>query len=314
VLIEGLAHGQRSVQPHDLWTAWNLDPVLLIALVVCASLYIRGQRGARKRRTGPAWCFAAAIIAIVIALVSPLEAASAATASAHMIQHVLLILVAAPLFVVSRPLAAFLRGLPPQIVRAAATRGRSLLTAVRSSRALDAAIVVWLLHAGVLWVWHAAVPYGAALDNRLVHFGEHATLIITALLFWRVVLGPRVEARRRYALSALLVFTMGLQSVFLSVLLTFSVTPWYSAYAGTTRAWGLDPLADQQLAGVIMWVPAGTIYVGAAIALFVIWLRAMERDDLAQQAVDELARDDAATTPKPTTASIRDAAGRTSLP
>jgi len=132
---------------------------------------------------------------------------------------------------------------------------------------------------GTLWFWHAAVPYDAALDNQLIHIVEHTSFLVTALLFWHVVIGARSPARVANGLGALLVFAMAMQSIFLSVLLTFARAPWYSSYATTTTPWGLAPLADQQLAGVIMWIPAGLVYLAAALTLMVAWIRATEHED-----------------------------------
>jgi putative membrane protein len=139
---------------------------------------------------------------------------------------------------------------------------------------------VWLLQVGVLWFWHAAAPYDAALDNQFLHLLEHASFLVTAVLFWHVVIGVRGAARVSGGLGVLLVSAMAMASVFLSVLLTFARTPWYSGYATTTASWGLDPLTDQQLAGVIMWIPAGGIYLAAALVLLVTWIRATEREDV----------------------------------
>jgi cytochrome c oxidase assembly factor CtaG len=140
---------------------------------------------------------------------------------------------------------------------------------------------VWLLSVGVIWFWHAAAPYDATLDNQLLHVLEHASFLVTAVLFWQVVVGVRGAARVSGGLGVLLVFAMAMQSVFLSVLLTFARTPWYSGYAATTAPWGLDPITDQRLAGVIMWIPAGGIYLVVALALLVTWIRVTEREEVA---------------------------------
>jgi putative membrane protein len=123
-------------------------------------------------------------------------------------------------------------------------------------------------------------PYDAALDNQLLHVLEHVSFLVTAVLFWQVVVGVRGAARVSGGLGVLLVFATAMQSVLLSVLLTFARTPWYSGYATTTAPWGLDPLTDQQLAGAIMWIPAGGIYLVVALALLVAWIRATEREDV----------------------------------
>jgi putative membrane protein len=128
---------------------------------------------------------------------------------------------------------------------------------------------------------HAAAPYDAVLGSEPLHVLEHASFLVTAVLFWHVVIGVRGSARVSNGLGVLLVFAMAMQSVFLSVLLTFAREPWYSGYAQTTAPWGLDPLTDQRLAGVIMWIPAGGIYLVVALALLVAWVRATEREEVA---------------------------------
>ena len=111
-----------------------------------------------------------------------------------------------------------------------------------------------------------------------MHVAEHASFVLTGLLFWQVVLGARGAVSN--GLGILLVFTMAMQSVFLSALLTFASSPWYAGYQSTTATWNLEPLADQQLAGVIMWIPAGLVYLGVALALLVRWIRSTEREPI----------------------------------
>jgi putative membrane protein len=279
MLTAVVAHAGQPPAPHDLAGAWNAEPALLLGVVIAAWLYRRGQRGPRRRLD--AWrgrSFAAALAAIVVALISPLEALSGALASAHMVQHLLLVLVAAPLLALSAPSSALLRGSPLRARQAVGGWRRRLGLTAGTRRAVRHPVTVWLLHVGTLWLWHAAVLYDAALQHQAVHVLEHATFLFTGVFFWRVVIGARGAGRVSPGLGVLLVFAMGLQSVFLSLLLTFARTPWYTGYASTTRAWHLEPLADQQLAGVIMWIPAGLIYLAVALTLMASWVRASERD------------------------------------
>lgn len=276
-----LAHAGQPLAPHDLWRAWNLDAPLLLGLVLVLWAYRRG-RAHGPRRQADAWrarCFTGGLAVVVVALVSPLDALSGSLASAHMVQHVLLLLVAAPLLALSSPAAMLLRGTPPALRQATGRWRRRFGLTRRSLRPLRHPAAVWALHVGTIWFWHASVPYDAALDNHAVHIVEHATFVVTGLLFWRVVIGARGTVTN--GLGILLVFTMGMQSVFLSALLTFASAPWYSGYESTTRPWNLEPLADQQLAGVIMWIPAGLVYLAAALALLVGWIHATERDTVA---------------------------------
>ena len=276
-----LAHQGLPLAPHDLWGAWSLDPLVVLGLALAGLAYLRGRTpGHREGDVRRARCFAAALGAIAVALVSPLDAMAGALASAHMVQHVLLLLVAAPLLALAAPSSAILRGCPLAVRRAAGRWRRRLGLTHDRLRGLGHPVTVWLLHTATIWLWHAAVLYDAALDNELVHAIEHATFLVTAVLFWRVVLGARTAGRVPAGLGALLVFAMGMQSVFLSVLLTFARAPWYEGYADTTAPWGLAPLADQQLAGVIMWIPAGGVSLAASPALFATWVRANEPEQL----------------------------------
>ena len=283
MLIPVLAHPGQPPAPHDLWSAWNLHPVLLGGLVLTGWAYWRGQTSG-PRRPVDSWrarCFTGALVAVGLALLSPLDALSGALASAHMVQHLLLLLVAAPLLALSAPSSAILRGSPLALRRASGRWRRRLGLTHGNLGVLRHPAAVWLLSVGVIWFWHAAAPYDATLDNQLLHVLEHASFLVTAVLFWQVVVGVRGAARVSGGLGVLLVFAMAMQSVFLAVLLTFARTPWYSGYAATTAPWGLDPLTDQRLAGVIMWIPAGGIYLVVALALLVAWIRATEREDVA---------------------------------
>jgi putative membrane protein len=283
VLTPILAHPGQPPAPHDLWGAWNLDPVLLGGLLLAAWAFWRGQTSG-PRRPVDSWrarCFTGALVALGLALLSPLDALSGALASAHMVQHLLLLLVAAPLLALSAPSSAILRGSPLALRRASGRWRRRLGLTHGNLGFLRHPATVWLVSVGVIWFWHAAAPYDATLDSQFLHVLEHASFLVTAVLFWQVVVGVRGAARVSGGLGVLLLFAMAMQSVLLSVLLTFARTPWYSGYAATTAPWGLDPLTDQRLAGVIMWIPAGGIYLVVALALLVTWIRATEREDVA---------------------------------
>jgi putative membrane protein len=293
VLTPVLAHPGQPPAPHDLWGAWNLDPVLLLGFLLAAWAYRRGQAGG-PRRPADTWrarCFALALATLGLALLSPLDALAGTLASAHMVQHLLLVLVAAPLLALSAPASAILRGSPLAVRRASSRWRRRLGLTHRNLRALGHPAAAWMAHVAVLWFWHAAVPYDAALASQPLHLLEHASFLVTAALFWHVVAGARGAGRVSNGLGVLLVFGMAMQSVLLSVLLTFARTPWYSGYANTTAPWGLDPLADQQLAGAIMWIPAGAVYLVAALALLVAWVRAAEEGTTHRPGTETRGRD-----------------------
>jgi cytochrome c oxidase assembly factor CtaG len=192
-----------------------------------------------------------------------------------MVQHVLLVVVAAPLLAASAPTAALLRGVParlrPALWASLRTTGldRGWLQAARSP------IGRWLAYVATIWAWHASVLYDAAVEHDAVHALEHLMFLATAWLVWSSIVGPR-RSRLPPGLGVLGTFTLALQSVFLAALLTFARTPWYQPYTATAPRWGLEPLADQQLAGVIMWIPAGLAHTAIGVVLLALWLHDIE--------------------------------------
>ena len=271
-----IAH-QAAPGPADLWAAWAFDPVAAAGLAVVVVLYARGRRDHTDRPPRQA-AFAGGILAVAVAVLTPLEAAAAALASAHMVQHVLLVLVAAPLIAWSAPGAALVRGLPASVRRWQPGVRRTLGIDAGALRALRSPVGRWLAYVAVLWIWHSALLYSVAVEHEAAHALEHLLFLAAAWGIWAVIVGP---ARHRVPNGAglLLVFGLALQTVFLSALLTFTTEPWYDSYADTAARWGLSPLADQQLAGVIMWVPAGLIHVCVAIGLLASWLHETEASD-----------------------------------
>jgi putative membrane protein len=286
------AHEGEPLSPHDLWSAWNWDASLLLGLGMAAWLYSRGAKGLwRSAGTGRGvsrWqvlSFASGLLILFVALVSPLDPLSGALFSAHMVQHLLLILVAAPLLVLGASPVVFAWGVPSS-VRPGLGRWWHRQAGLRVSlswawRALSGPMFVWALHTIAVWAWHLPVAYQAALRNEWLHILEHLSFLGTALLFWWVVLrGDRLNR----GLAALYVFTMALLSGVLGALITFSTSAWYPDYASTTLAWGLTPLEDQQLAGVIMWVPGNVVYLVALLWILWDWFQQMEKRDEGQKA------------------------------
>lgn len=262
-------HIGQPVAPHDVAGAWNLDPLILGGCVAVLLLYRRGNRQvARHRRLA----FHLGLTAVVVALISPLDAVSRSLASAHMVQHLLLLVVAAPALAWGRPLATILHGATLE-QRKGLGRWRSThgLTP-RRLRWLRSPIVAWAALTGVTWVWHAGSLYDAAVANELVHAVEHASFLFAATWFWGVVTEATWQARSSMGVGVLGLFGMALQGVFLAVLMTFAPTPWYDSYQASAVLWGMTPLQDQQLAGVLMWVPTGLVYTAAGLMLVSRWV------------------------------------------
>jgi cytochrome c oxidase assembly factor CtaG len=261
---------------------WVFDPISVACLVVSGALYSAGIARLRARaghafgiRPWQIGAFAAGWIALVIALLSPVAAISDVLFSMHMTQHEILILVAAPLLVIGRPLVPFLWAFSPRwrIRLGGWSRGRYWSAAWKT---LTGPLLVWLLHGLALWVWHLPALYQAALRNSAIHAVEHLCFLVTACLFWWALIHGRY-GRVGYGAAVVFVFATAVHSGALGALLTFAPRVWYPLYAARASLAGADPLEDQQLAGLIMWIPFGVIFLILGLGLFAAWLGEAER-------------------------------------
>ena len=273
LLLVAPAWAHDASRPNGHATAGELAVMLVLMLLALA--YARGVARAwhavgRSRAVAPRHvvAFGAGWLAVVAALLSPLDALAARSFAAHMIQHELLMVVAAPLLCLGRPLVAFLWMLSRPRRRQAAMLSRRPWTQRLGALCLGIG-GAWLVHALVLWLWHLPVAFDAALTHEGLHIVQHLAFMASALCFWWSVLRPASRAAHGRALLSL--FTTLLHTGALGALLAVSALPWYAAYASATAPL-LDPLDDQQLGGLVMWVPAGSAYVAAGLLLAWRWV------------------------------------------
>jgi putative membrane protein len=273
LLTAGPAFGHALARPADT----GRDNVVLGVLLLLA-LGLYGCGVVRLwRRSGPGHgagyprvtAFVAGWLALAVALLSPVDSLSGQLFSIHMVQHEMLMLVAAPLLVLGRPMPIYLW--------AFSTRWRNRLGGItrsapfsRSWHGLTSPLSGWLLHAAALWGWHAPALFEAALDNPLLHDAQHLTFFVSALIFWTALLRGRPVHE---GAAVLYLFTTTVHSGVLGALITCASHPWFPHYRETAPDWGLSALEDQQLGGLIMWVPASFVYVGAALVLLARWIR-----------------------------------------
>ena len=274
-----LAH---DAAPHD-WNApgalsgWDLAALSLVVMI--GVLYWRGssrlrQRGA-KNRLRERLAFAAGWTALIAAILPPLDALAIQLFSIHMIQHELMMLMGAPLVIAGRPLSTCIWGLPE--------RWRPPAVGVLQNHQIGGAwrwasapLVAWALHGITIWIWHAPALYEAAVGSEGIHSIQHAMFVITASLFWWGLMGGRY-GRAGYGAAVFYVFTTVVHTGLLGAVMTLAPLPLYSIYVSRAAARGVDPLADQQLAGLLMWIPAGAILTMVGLALFGAWLGEAER-------------------------------------
>jgi cytochrome c oxidase assembly factor CtaG len=270
--------------------AWDLQPWVMVSLALACYGYVRGlaQLSPQRRwQVFGAWRIAAfftGIAVLVVALLSPLSSLDDQLFSAHMAQHLLLMLVAPPLLVYSRPVMAWMCALPAPARRSIGglwSHGRSLQ---RGVGVLMHPLAVWTLASVTLWFWHLPAPYAWAAKSEVVHTFEHFCLFATSLMFWSVVIEPYGRRHTDYGLSLLFVAAFSVQMGMLGAILTFASHPLYLTDLTQALPWGFTPLQDQQLAGVVMWVPVGLIHLSTMAVLFLAWLRHAEQRALASVA------------------------------
>jgi putative membrane protein len=217
--------------------------------------------------------FAAGWLCVALALMSPIDSVSDDLFSAHMVQHELLMVVAAPLLIMGRVVLVTLWGLP-RGGRRMVGRILSVSPIRQVRRAIVRPLEASLIHALAIWGWHVPFLFQAAVRNDVVHACQHFAFLITAMLFWSAMLHPHRTAMRGMAI--LYLFATAVHTSALGALLTFARSPWYPIYGDSAARWGLTPIADQQLAGLIMWIPAGVVYMIAALITMKMWLRDSE--------------------------------------
>jgi cytochrome c oxidase assembly factor CtaG len=261
---------------HEHGVGWTLDPVLLVPLGLALLIYAVGWLRLSQRASSPQrpYLFLAGWTVLTLALVSPLHEAGERSFTMHMIEHELIMLVATLLLAASSAGGVLAWGLPKVLRRSLAGSWKSPLQGLW--RTLTEPITATIVQAVVMWVWHAPALFDRALDSSGWHIAQHASFFVSSLLFWWAMLNPRGRAAG-YGVSAACLFVTSLVGGALGALMSFSASPWYADYAamGMTGI-GLDPVDDQRLAGLIMWIPGGLVHGVAALVLFYKWLRASE--------------------------------------
>ena len=253
-------------------SSWDWEPSVLVGTALLQAGYLVVVRSRLNRKT---LCFTAGVAVMFLALVSPLDAlGDDYLFSAHMLQHILLDLVAPLLFVL---------GTPERLVR----QVLKWRVAARAERLLRHPAVAWGLGIGTLWAWHLPALYNLTLENETIHAFEHLTFLVTGTILWWPVFSPLETALAPLA-GLVYLFLAALANGLLGAIFTIASTPFYPAYVHPPddlhalslirRTWGLNPLADQQLGGAFMWVLGSLIFLGAILVVIARWYREAERE------------------------------------
>lgn len=265
------------IEAKDAVTWWTLDPLALSTITFSTAVYTRGLfvlwrsagigRGIRRLEAS---AFYAGQFSLLIALVSPIDRLSDLLFSAHMTQHEILLVVAPPLLVFGRPIVALGWACGAKR-RASVMRALDSVAPTRVWRWLSAPLSILVLHGLVLWVWHIPALFEAALRNEAIHTVQHASFLLTAVVFWWGIARGRY-GRGGYGLASAFVFATAMHTSILGALLTVASRLWYPLYAVRGAPFAVDVADDQVLAGLIMWIPAGVLLGLLALGLFAAWL------------------------------------------
>jgi putative membrane protein len=250
---------------------WEFEPSIVISLIATAALYVLGWKRCHELRPRPAWelgSFVAGWLTLVAALLSPLHPLGERLFSAHMAQHEVLMLVAAPLLVFSRMDQVAPWAFP--------LSGRKALLGSFHSPIIHSALVALVAHALAIWVWHIPALYQASIRSEMVHAAQHLSFLLTAFWFWWTLFYG-IAAKREYGKAAAYVFITALHTSILGAILTFSNHLWYPIYAASAPSFGLTELQDQQIGGLLMWIPANLVYIAIGLSLLRAWIMESER-------------------------------------
>jgi putative membrane protein len=271
---EGLLPTPVSLWSKDNWS-WELSLVvpLLLLLVWYAAGAIR--RGSHARLVKHHLAFAAGWSSLFLALVSPLHRLGDVLFSAHMLQHEIMLLISAPLIAAAHPSVTLLYAMPRnsrQPVGVWITR----IENISPYSIIFSPLGAFILHAAALWLWHIPYLYQAGIEFDFIHALQHLSFFLSGALFWSALFGAG-RSTMTYGAGVLYVFGTAAHCSALGALLTFSSVIWYPIYSDRTGLWHLTPLQDQQIGGLLMWVPSGVVFILIGIWLFARWLTASDQ-------------------------------------
>ncbi len=264
------AHGTDA---HSDGATWTFDPWIVVPLAIMAIAYGVGSVKISSRAAHGNGAFALRLgffisgwATLAAALTSPLHWLGEHLFTFHMIEHEVVMAVSAPLFALSRPVSAFVWALP--------RHGRYIVGTAMNS-AVMRGIWGWstrgqnatLLHGVAIWAWHLPWLFDASVTDISLHRLQHLSFLITALVFWWSILW-----RCSRGVAAWHLFVTMIHTGILGALMALAPRVLYLAQTADAKAWGLTPLEDQQLAGMLMWVPTGTVYAGAALTMLGMWI------------------------------------------
>ena len=294
LLHTGHDHLARGESLADFLSAWDLSVYVMVILLALLSIYAiggfrLGRRSRSRRGTGfRDIYYLIGIGAVFVALSSPIDVYSGDLFFIHMIQHLLLVMIAAPFILLSSPVANILWSCPLRLRHYLGGFMNRTGIFRQVLRGATIPIIAWFMYVVTFWVWHSPGFYNAALSSDGLHVIEHAMMFGSGIVFWWPVIGPApLKSHMPHPLKFLYLFLALFQNIILAAILTFAEWPVYSYYQVVPNHWGIGGEWDQQLAGVLMWIPGTMMYFVAISIIFFAWLEQEERYSISRQKANE---------------------------
>jgi cytochrome c oxidase assembly factor CtaG len=271
-----------------LLLSWAWRPEIILTLVLAAMIHLVGRWRLRRQggeQTVKSWRSAAylgGLVVLWIALMSPIDVLSSQFFYMHMIQHLLLVMIAPPLLLVANPMPIMMWGLPSGLRLEVGRWLRRDSVVRRTVRSLTTPGLVWLYFVAVLVGWHDPRLYNLTLESELIHDLEHLTFFGTAMLFWWHVIGVAPHIHRRLSPGVRIGYTLSVvpPTALTGIAIAFASEPIYTYYTTVPRLGSMTALQDQMLGGVIMWIPGSMMYILAALILLARFVRAEDGREL----------------------------------
>ena len=272
------AHDGVPLAPQDLMGAWHWNPLVMAGLATVAWFYSQGVKTVWWRSgvghgitPWQALAFNGGMTVLFLAFISPLDALSSDLLSAHMVQHLLLLLVAAPLLLLGNVPLALTWALPKLVQHRLDYWWRQQRDLHLIGQWFTRPHIIWGMYLVTVWLWQVPYIYKVALYDPIVHSVQHGVFLIVAILFWRLLLSPQHHHALPTVVTMRVVATTALAGVLLGLLIAFAPALWYPIYAPTALRWGLPPVVDQRVAGMLLASTMGSVYFGITVAHWRTW-------------------------------------------
>ncbi|MDP2326686.1 MAG: cytochrome c oxidase assembly protein [Dehalococcoidia bacterium] len=296
-LVTDLAGPAHQGIEGDWWLAWNFDPVVIIPVALAGFFYARGlRRWPERSRQHSRWrtfSYYLGLLVLLLSVESPLDRLGEHHFSMHMVQHSLVMMVIPPLILLGAPTTPMLRGLPRWVRRHGVTPMLRSSVVAAVWRVLTFPVVAVGVFTLSQWLWHLMPGwYDTALNNDALHLVQHFSFFAVSVLFWWNIIDPK-PLRSRIPMGFRIVYFYGamIPKHILAALITFSPAPLYQTYTQVALFLPWGPKQDQEIAGLMMWVPFGEmINLVTAAIIFQIWWRQSEHQRRAEERAREAQR------------------------